>query len=170
MNLKSVVLTSCLLALAGGAHAVERFSLNNGNLVLEDIPPVPEQIKQDLKRYQSTRSGAFLDWTRDGKQIYISTRFGDVAQIHRVSFPGAARYQLTFFDEPVGGVQRQPDGDLLSFTMDAGGSEYAQLFVLDPASGDWKMLSDGKSRNGAVRWSRDGKSMAYQSTRRNGRS
>ncbi len=170
MNLKSVVLVSWLLGLIGGAHAVEALALNNGNLLLEGIPPVPGQIKQDLKRYQSTRSGAFLDWTQDSKQIYISTRFGDVAQIHRVAFPGAARYQLTFFDEPVGSVQRQPDGDLLSFTMDAGGSEYAQVFILDPASGDWKMLSDGQSRNGAVLWSRDGKFMTYQSTRRNGRS
>ncbi len=170
MNLKFVALASCLLVMSGGAPAVETLALNNGNLLLENIPPVPEQIRQDLKRYQSTRSAAFLDWTRDGKQIYISTRFGDVRQVHRVAFPGAARYQLTFFDEPVGSVQRQPEGDLLIFTMDAGGSEYAQIFALDPASGDWKMLSDGKSRNGAVLWSRDGKSIAYQSTRRNGRS
>ncbi|WP_457672936.1 alpha/beta fold hydrolase, partial [Thiolapillus sp.] len=54
--------------------------------------------------------------------------------------------------------------------MDAGGSEYAQLFTLDPASGDWKMLSDGKSRNGAVVWDRRGRRIAWQSTRRNGKS
>ncbi len=152
------------------AVAAETTMLNDGKLVLQDIPPIPEEVKRDLKRYQNTRSAAVLDWSRDGRNLFISTRFGDVRQIHRVAFPGAARYQLSFFDEPVGSVVRQPGGDLLSFTMDAGGSEYAQLFILDPASGDWKMLSDGKSRNGAVVWDRRGQRIAWQSTRRNGKS
>lgn len=152
------------------AVVAETTMLNDGQLVLQDIPPIPEEVKRDLKRYQNTRSAAVLDWSRDGRNLFISTRFGDVRQIHRVAFPGAARYQLTFFDEPVGSVVRQPGGDLLSFTMDAGGSEYAQLFILDPASGDWKMLSDGKSRNGAVVWDRRGQRIAWQSTRRNGKS
>ncbi|WP_456408152.1 alpha/beta fold hydrolase [Thiolapillus sp.] len=159
-----------LFYLGAIAAEVDTLVLNNGKLLLEGIPPIPEQVKEDLRRYQNTRSGAFLDWTADGKQIYISTRFGDVRQIHRVSFPGGARYQLTFFDEPVGGVQRQPGGELLSFSMDAGGSENAQIFSLDPASGDWKMLSDGKSRNRSVIWDREGKRIAFQSTRRNGES
>jgi dipeptidyl aminopeptidase/acylaminoacyl peptidase len=145
-------------------------TLNDGKLILQDIPAIPDEVKRDLKRYQNTRTAAFLDWTRDSRQLYIRTRFGNVRQIHRVAFPGAERYQLTFFDEPVGSVSRQPGGDLLSFTMDAGGSEYAQLFTLNPSGGDWKMLSDGKSRNGAVIWDRQGQRIAWQSTRRNGKS
>ena len=97
-------------------------------------------------------------------------RFGDVSQIHRVDMAGGARHQITFFDEPVGSMSRQPGGDNIAFTMDAGGSEYAQIFILDPVTGQSKMVSDGESRNGAISWSRDGKRIAYQSTRRNGRS
>jgi dipeptidyl aminopeptidase/acylaminoacyl peptidase len=84
--------------------------------------------------------------------------------------PGGARHQLTFFNEPVYGATRQPGGSRLIFTRDAGGNEFAQLFALDPATGDARMLSDGESRNGAVVWDRQGRRIAYQSTLRNGAS
>lgn len=145
-------------------------TLNNGNLVLEDIPDIPASIVDDLNRFQNVRSAPVQSWTLDGSSLYVSTRFGDVAQLHRVDKPGGARAQLTFFKEPLGAISRQPKGDLLSYTMDAGGSENAQVFVFDPANGESTMLSDGESRNGQVSWRRDGKAVAYQSTRRNGRS
>lgn len=170
MKLRYVAALGVLLSITINISATETRTVNDGKLVLQDIPQIPTQIKQDLNRYQNTRSAAFLDWTNNGKQLYISTRFGDVRQIHRVGAPGGVRYQLTFFDEPIGSVQRQPDGELLSFTMDAGGSENAQIFKLDPATGESTMLSDGESRNRAVLWDHKGEAIAYQSTRRNGRS
>ena len=149
---------------------VERRELNNGQLILEDIPEIPQSIVDDLNRYQNVRSGSVLDWSADGRSLYVSTRFGDVAQIHRVDMPAGARTQLTFFAEPVGAVSRQPRGPKLVFSMDAGGSEFAQLFLFDPVTADSRMLTDGKSRNGGVAWDRDGRRIAYQSTRRNGAS
>jgi dipeptidyl aminopeptidase/acylaminoacyl peptidase len=145
--------------------------INNGNLVLQGIPEIPATIAADLNRYQNVRYASFLDWTEDGNGIFISTRFGDVSQVHRVDHPGGARQQLTFFKEPVGGLQRQPGGSRMIFTMDAGGSEFSQIFLLDPsASDDAIMLTDGESRNGSVVWDRSGDWIAYQSTRRNGAS
>ena len=155
------------VALAATAD-IDRRTLNNGQLVLEDIPEIPQQIADDLRRYQNVRSAGALDWTADGKSLYVSTRFGDVPQLHRVDAPAGTRTQLTFFDEPIGGVSRRPGASELIFSMDAGGSEFAQLFMLDPASGESRMLTDGKSRNGGVSWNRDGSLIAYVSTRRNG--
>ena len=149
---------------------VEQRTVNNGNLVMEDIPEIPQSVVADLNRFQNVRSAGFLDWTPDGTGIYISTRFGDVSQIHRVEHPGGARRQLTFFKEPIGGVQRQPEGRQLIFSMDAGGNEFSQIFLLDPDSAEAAMLTDGESRNGAVVWDRQGKRIAFQSTRRNGAS
>ena len=143
---------------------------NNGNLVMEDMPAIPAEIVESLNRYQNVRSAAFREWTEDGRGIYVSTRFGDVSQIHRVDMPGGARTQITFYDEPIGGVQRQPQGSKLTFTRDAGGSEFSQIFMLDPADGSTTMLTDGESRNGAVLWDRGGRRIAFQSTRRNGAS
>jgi dipeptidyl aminopeptidase/acylaminoacyl peptidase len=144
---------------------------NNGQLIMQDIPQIPDSVKASLNRYQNVRSAGFLDWTEDSKGIYISTRFGDVSQVHRVDHAGGARHQMTFFDEPVGGLQRQPGGNSMVFTMDAGGSEFSQIFLLDPASSDEAvMLTDGQSRNGSVVWDRTGEWIAYRSTRRNGAS
>jgi dipeptidyl aminopeptidase/acylaminoacyl peptidase len=144
---------------------------NNGNLVMQDIPEIPASIVSSLNRYQNVRSGGFLDWTEDGNGIYISTRFGDVSQVHQVGHPGGARQQVTFFDEPVRGLQRQPGGSKMIFTMDAGGSEFSQIFLLSAdGNDDAIMLTDGESRNGSVVWDRKGEQIAYQSTRRNGAS
>ena len=151
-------------------NKVESRQLNNGQVILEDIPEIPETVVNDLRRYQNVRSAQVWGWTKDSKSIYVKTRFGDVAQLHRVDQAGGARTQLTFFDEPVGQVARQPKGDLIAFTMDAGGSEFAQIFIFDPRTGEHRMVSDGTSRNGALLWSRDGKLLAFYSTKRNGRS
>ncbi len=171
---QNLILTSSIALLIFSASALAEVTTtetNNGNLVMQDIPEIPASIVSSLNRYQNVRSAGFLDWTEDGNSIFVSTRFGDVSQVHRVGHPGGARQQVTFFDEPVGGVQRQPGGSKMIFTMDAGGSEFSQIFLLDPAGNDDAiMLTDGKSRNGAVVWDRTGDWIAYQSTRRNGAS
>ena len=163
---------------AGCAHAAEvtRTEANDGNLAMEDVPAIPQQLVDDLNRYQNVRSATFLDWSgSDGTRessggMYIATRFGDVDQVHRVEMPGGARRQLTFYEDPIDEVKRQPAGDLLVFTRDAGGNEFSQIFLLNPDDGDAEMLTDGESRNGAIVWDHQGEKFAYQSTRRNGAS
>ena len=159
-----------LLGSAAASADVDRRTLNDGKLVLEDIPEIPIEVVIDLMRYQNIRAAGFRAFTADGKGIYVSTGFGDVDSLHRVDMPGGARYQITFYREPVTDVTRRPGNAKLYFTRDAGGNEFAQIFELDPESGDANMLTDGESRNGAVVWDRLGRRIAYQSTRRNGRS
>ncbi len=145
-------------------------TLNSGNLVLHDIPEIPQSIKDDLNQYQNVRSAPFRTWRRDGQSLYISTRFGDISQLHRVNKPGGARHQVTFNSEPIGRVSREPDSNRLFYTMDAGGSEFSQIFLLDTSTSRATMLTDGQSRNSQVSWTRNGGSIAYTSTARNGRS
>ena len=148
----------------------ERRAVLDGTVVLEDAPEVPDRVVDALNRYQNVRSAGLIDWTADGRGIYVGTRFADVTQIHRVDLPGGARRQLTFFDEPVSGSARRPGGDEVLFSMDEGGSEFYQLWLLDPRSGDARRLTDGESRNSGPEWSEDGARLAWTSTRRNGRS
>jgi len=158
----------CVSVSAGlAAEAVQRIEANDGNLIMEDVPPNPAEIIDSLNRYQNVRSASFRDWTEGGTGAYISTRFGDVVQIHRVDMPGGARHQITFYNEPIGAVSRQPGGSRLTFTRDADGSEFTQIFLLDPSAGSSVMLTDGKSRNRATVWDRQGRRIAFQSTRRN---
>ena len=169
--MRTLLLTALSLALAIPAFAdVKQRTANNGNLVMEDVPEIPGEIVDSLNRYQNVRSAMFETWSGDGRSLFVDTRFGDVGNLHRVDMPGGARHQITFFDEPVGQAARQPGASTLIFTRDAGGSEFAQIFQLDPAGGDARMLTDGESRNGGVVWDRDGRVFAYQSTARNGAS
>ena len=162
-------LITVLLSVSAFAE-IDRREGNNGNLVMEDVPEIPSAIVDGLSRYQNVRSAAFRAWSEDGEALYISTRFGDVAQLHKVDMPGGARRQVTFYEDPIGGVSRQPGGSKITFTRDAGGSEFSQIFLLDPDGGRAEMVTDGESRNGAVLWDRSGDRIAYQSTRRNGAS
>ncbi|MEO1202165.1 MAG: alpha/beta fold hydrolase, partial [Pseudomonadota bacterium] len=118
----------------------------------------------------NVRSARFRGWQPDGEGVFITTRFADVDQLHSVAAPLAARRQITYSDEPMGAIATQKQGSNLLFTRDAGGSEFAQLFLLDPATGNDRMLTDGESRNGSAIWDRDGRRIAYQSTARNGAS
>ena len=158
-----------MLPLLAFTQTIQRVE-NNGNLILEDIPPIPESIKSDLVQYQNVRSGAFRGFDQTGKNIFISTRFGNVSQLHNVKQPGGARNQITYFDEPIGSVSRQPKGHLITFTMDSGGSENDQIYILNPLDGTSRMVSDGKSRNGGPLWDKSGQRIAFQSNRRNGKS
>ncbi len=159
-----------LLATQTALADVEQRVRNNGNLILEDVPEIPEEVVADLNRYQNVRSAAFRSWTLDGSGIFVATGFGDVESLHRVDTALGARRQKTFFFEPIGEVARQPGRRHMLITRDAGGSEFAQIYKLDPDSGDAELLSDGHSKNGVIVWDRRGKRAAFQSTRRNGAS
>ena len=170
-----LIITFLVAALASSIPAVANAeisvrSVNNGNVVLSGIPDIPPEIGQRLTRYQNVRGAAFRGWTQDGTGIYISTRFGEVSQLHRVDMPLGARNQLTFFKEPVGQATPRPKDRSIAMTMDEGGNEFAQIFLLDPRNGNATRLTDGESRNGGIVWSDDGQLMAFRSTRRNGRS
>ncbi len=159
-----------LLASTGMTADIERWTANDGQLVLEDIPPIPESLPPILSRYQNIRSAGFSSWSKNSKSIFIKTRLGPVTQLHRVDMPGGARYQVTFGDEPVGEVALQPGSNLIALTLDEGGDEFDQVYLLNPDDGLMRLLSDGEALNNRMAWDRRGKKLAYRSTRRNGRS
>ena len=145
-------------------------TVNNGNLILENIPHIPQSIKDDLSKFQNVRSAAFRGFRTDNDGLYISTRFGNVSQLHHVKSPGAMRNQITYFEEPIGSVAMHPVDSSIVFTMDKGGTENAQIYLLEPSSSSIKLLTDGTSRNGGPLISNSGKKIAFQSNKRNGSS
>ncbi|MFO0797889.1 MAG: S9 family peptidase [Gemmataceae bacterium] len=139
------------------------------NLVTDGIPPIPAALAEQVKRYTEFRSATFLDWHPTRREMLVSTRFGQTAQVHRVKMPGGDRTQLTFFPEKVSGARYRPaGGDGFVFGRDVGGNERYQTFRFDPETGTATMLTDGKARNSLGVWSRSGTKLAYTSTRRNG--
>ena len=150
---------------------VEAQQREQGNLVIENIPEIPDSLAQRQQQYQNVRSASVADWHPDGEQLLISTRFGETSQLHLVSQPMGMRQQITFFDEPVSGGSYSPSTDYpgFLFTKDEGGNEFSQLFWHDTETGSSRMLSDGESRNSNGTWSNRGDQFAFTSTRRTGK-
>ncbi|MEM7766176.1 MAG: alpha/beta fold hydrolase [Pseudomonadota bacterium] len=128
--------------------AVERVEM--GNLVMENIPDIPADVSERLRQYQNVRGHSFQDWA--GDSALISTRFGEVSQIHRVASPGGARQQITFYDEPVGSALVGPDGSGFVFAKDTGGDEFYQGHLYELATGEVTVFTEPGTRNGGVVW------------------
>jgi dipeptidyl aminopeptidase/acylaminoacyl peptidase len=142
----------------------------NENLVVEGVPPIPAALADTVARYTESRSATFQGWHPTRREMLITTRFADTAQVHRVSMPGGARTQLTFFPDRVQDATFPPvGGEFFLFRSDTGGNEFSQIYRYDLSGGAVTLLTDGKSQNGGIRWSHRGDRFAYGSTRRNGR-
>lgn len=140
-----------------------------GNMILEDVPETPEEIKSRIQQYQNTRSASFADWLPNDGGILISTRFGNTSQLHTVKSPGGARNQISFFDEPVSNGSFCPSSEYngFLFTKDTGGNEFSQIYWYDMKTRSSEMISDGASRNFGIVWSNKGDRFAFTSSRRN---
>src|SRR5690242_5350340 len=94
------------------------------NLVVENVPPVPASIAEKANQYNEFRTANFGDWNPARREMLISTRFADVAQIHMVKMPGGARTQLTFFPDRTGASHFGPNDSYFIFGKDVGGGEW----------------------------------------------
>ncbi len=134
-------------------------------LTADGMPAVPQSLAAESRPYMEARSAGFAGWNARTREMLISTRFGNVAQLHTVAGPLAMRRQISFEVEPLGG-RWSPLGDVLAVSKDTGGNEFFQIYTLQ--NGRLNLLTDGRSRNNMGPWSKDGRLLAYSSTRRNG--
>lgn len=103
----------------------------NENLVVEGIPKIPASLAQAAGRYSEFRSAAFTSWNPERREMLITTRFGDTAQVHQVKIPGGARTQLTFFPDRVAFALYEPvHGNSFLFLKDVGGGEFFRSIVM----------------------------------------
>lgn len=139
------------------------------NLQIQNVPPVPTTLVDQVSRYTQFRTASLASWHPTRQEMLISTRFAEASQVHQVSQPLGARQQLTFFPERVSGASYQPtEGDYFLFSKDSGGNEFSQIYRYDLTTGDITLLTDGTSRNSQGIWSTAGDLIVYTSTRRNG--
>jgi dipeptidyl aminopeptidase/acylaminoacyl peptidase len=161
-RLVSVIAVAGLFA-AGFAFAdapVERREA--GPLILENIPPTPPALADQLRSYENARSAFFEDWLADGSML-ISTRFGQTAQLHHVAVPGGAREQITFYDEPIANALARPgSADAFLFRRDVGGAEYFQIYLAS-LTGEPRAVTEPDTRNQAPVFSHDGTQVAWSS-------
>jgi dipeptidyl aminopeptidase/acylaminoacyl peptidase len=141
----------------------------NENLVVEGIPKIPAALAAGVERYTNFRGANLQSWNPTAREMLITTRFADTAQVHSVRMPGGARNQLTFYPDRVAEALYSPTkDDSFVFLKDIGGGEFFQLYRYDLPTGDVTLLTDGKSRNTSPVWSHSGDKIVYGSTRRDG--
>jgi len=157
------------VAPAAGAPKAPAILRPTENLTVEGIPEISTELVDRVRLYTEARAASMLSWHPVRRTMLISTRFANSNQVHRVQQPLGARYQLTFFNEPVGAASYAPDATYFLYTKDVGGNEFAQIYRMDLATGKSTLLSDGgRSQNGGWVWNRSKTKIAYMSTRRNG--
>lgn len=154
-----------LIALAGGrSSAAEPIQTRQtGSATLENVPEIPTEVVAAVQRYQNDRAAVFEDWLPDGSML-IATRFGASQQIHRVTHPGAARTQLTFFTEPVAAAWTVPGSQRFVLMRDTGGDEWFQLYLSqldDDRAGAPGLLTEPGTRNQSPVFSKDGELMVW---------
>ena len=159
MRILGVVAALAALSLSAAAEQTAQ-RVERGALRLENVPETPPEVAERLRQYVNTRSAVFADWTPDGG-VLILTRFGDTAQLHRVDQPMAARIQLTFYDERITDAALRPGTGEILFTRDVGGDEKFGGFVLDPATGLARAVTEPGTRNESFVWSDDGRQLAW---------
>ncbi|MCU0706961.1 MAG: alpha/beta fold hydrolase [Pirellula sp.] len=140
------------------------------NLKVQGVPDVSLDLVDRVRLYTEARGASALDWHPIDRSMLVSTRFGNSNQVHHVAMPGGMRYQLTFYQEPVGTADYLPsDPTQFLFTRDVGGNEFAQIYRFDTKTGNAVLLTDGgRSQNGGWVWDRTKKQICYASTERNG--
>ena len=178
MNSKNPAMTcaSLLLALSGALPAQAAVPAPAAalvvpeNIVAKGIPEIPKERVEDLLPYENIRAALLTDWHPTERRLLIRTRFAESTQLHEVAMPMGARTQLTFYDEPVTeGLYRSNNGGQVVFSVNEGGAENFQLFLLDRTTGRARRFTDGVHRYASMLWSRGGKLLAYSSNARNGR-
>ncbi|MBD2714942.1 prolyl oligopeptidase family serine peptidase [Microvirga sp. STR05] len=169
--MRKQLLLAGLLAVAYSGDAQNQEATQEiGNLVVRNIPALPADLMERVDQYQNVRGATVADWDREGKGLFISTRFAEVPQIHHVAAPGADRRQITFYKEPLAAAAVAPDKKQngFVFSRDNGGNENYQIYFFDLSTGRARLLTDGKSRNQFQGWNRAGSQLAYMSNQRNG--
>jgi dipeptidyl aminopeptidase/acylaminoacyl peptidase len=164
-----------VLALTSAAVAAQAAEPNPmvsipDSIIAKNVPEIPRARVGDVLPYENIRTALFVDWHPTERRIYIRTRFAQSTQLHELAMPMGARTQLSFFNDPVTSAAARPHNpDQVVFSLNEGGAENFQLFLLDRKAGQTRRFTDGKSRYLSPLWSNDGKLLAYTSNARNGR-
>jgi dipeptidyl aminopeptidase/acylaminoacyl peptidase len=124
---------------------------------------------EDLRALLELRQAWPLSFSADGETLLVASDLPGTRQLFLLPAGGGEPRQLTFLAEPVDG-RWLPDGRIL-LSIDEGGNERAQLYLLDPEPGaePEPLVVDPRYIHGTPRVSADGALLAYATNRRNGR-
>ncbi|HEX2109829.1 MAG TPA: S9 family peptidase [Rubrobacteraceae bacterium] len=121
----------------------------------------------EFARYLKMRAAHGATWSPDGRRVAFLTDITGVTQAWELPVEGGWPEQLTFHEERVSGVHYSPTENKLLYSMDAGGNERSQLFLLGGGE-EWDLTRVPEAIHYFGGFSPDGERIAYTATRRNG--
>jgi dipeptidyl aminopeptidase/acylaminoacyl peptidase len=151
------VLTSiCIFS----AHA--QYITPAANLVIENIPPIPEALTKKVEAYTQFKPSAIIAWHPTDGSILIRMRLNNSNQLHLVKSPGAKPEPLTDFQDAVSNATFQPKkGEYLLFARATGGDEVFRIYRMDLKSKTVTPISPEGERAGGPAWNREGTRVAF---------
>ena len=109
-----------------------------------------------------------LSWSPDGTQIAFTTLQDDVVHVYRVDIPldgdisDLSPQLISRLSSRVGTLAWSPDGTQVAYTSLAEDSISYQVTLINPASGDARILASHQQRVMHMQWSPDGTRLAVE--------
>lgn len=170
--MRLMLTAAAALALAACAHAPSDRAPRLASPILpapaaihtRNVPAVPAELARRVGAYADFRGAGLLDWSPDGGDLLVVWREANTNQLHRVGAPGGRLTQLTRAAEPTADAAWLPaERGVIVFERDAGGSEAAQIYRLDLASGAETRLTDPTLRHDRGPFTRRGTELVVTS-------
>ena len=105
-----------------------------------------EEVRFGFDRFSAVRQGFCPSFSHDNKTISFVSDFTGVPQVWSYDLASGRLDQLTLFEHRISSAHFSPSDDRLVFSMDPGGSEKHQLWVLDTGSLGARKLSEFDDR------------------------
>jgi dipeptidyl aminopeptidase/acylaminoacyl peptidase len=129
-----------------------------------------ENMRYTIKDFLEVKESRAPAFNPDAsKIIYLNDDTG-TRQLYAIPREGGERVQLTDFSDPISDYLYSPTEEKIIFSKFEGGSENAQLYLLDVSTKDIRPLTQKKEvRHNLGSFSRDGHYISFSSNERNGK-
>lgn len=139
-----------------------------GTLTFDGVSQASPALVARITPWLAGRSATVAGWLPDGA-LLVTTRFGEIGQLHRVAAPLGAREQLTFDDDPViSAAASAASGAAGVAYVTAGPGAVPQLRALRFADRTTPRIAAPRVQPGALVWSPDGKTVVFQAASADG--
>lgn len=169
------ILTLLISAATGvlilGCGITKEVDYATGKETTADLPAYfgPGFYLPDIETFMQIGWAGTPDVSPDGRRVFFTTGLTGVTQLYLLNDRGWP-YQLTTFNDGIDWYALSRSGDLAIIGASIGGSEQAQLYLLDTRTGRCKQLTDYPDKQfGSIVWSRDDRTIYYRSNVDNGR-
>lgn len=129
-------------------------------------PPGPPTIALDLELLHNAVSIANMRWAADGRHLYIETNVSGRYNIWRIPAQGGWPVRMTISEERTTVWDPSPDGRWLLYTVDEGGNEKPNLFLMPAQGGRAANVTRTKGVGyRGMQWSKDGRYLTFAADR-----